>query len=211
MNVSLDTLDRRQAAALARGDVLPDVLAGIGAARRAGLAVKLNCVAMPGVNDAPDDLAELVRYAEGIGPLRFIEYMPMGATGAAHGGTAATVTAGEVRRRLAAAGVALAPAGRAEASDPAELYVTPQGQTVGFIHSISGHFCAACDRMRLTATGGLRPCLHQDAEVDLRAVLRSGGDVAGAFAEAARLKWAGHRMNDLVPLTVGREMVTIGG
>lgn len=68
--------------------------------------------------------------------------------------------------------------------------------------------------MRLTAEGGLRPCLHQDAEVDVRRVRRGGGtdeDVAAAFREAAGLKWAGHRMTALVPLYSRKDMVAIGG
>ena len=215
VNVSLDTLDRGRAAELARGDVLPGVLDGIDAALDAGLKVKLNAVVTPGVNDAPDDLADLCGYAADKGvPLRFIEYMPMGVSGDAHGGTASTVTAAEVRRRLAAAGVTLHRRERADASEPAEPFADDKGNEVGFIHSVSEHFCGACDRMRLTATGKLAPCLHQDAETDLMAVLRGGGtdtEVAEVFDKAASLKWAGHRMNDIVPLTVRREMVTIGG
>ena len=212
-NVSLDTLDRHAAAKLARADVLPGVLDGIDAALDAGLAVKLNAVVMPGVNDAPDDLAALAAYARARDvPLRFIEYMPMGQSGRANGGTASTVTAAAIRRRLAAAGVVLERGVRADPADPAEPWHDPAGGgEIGFIHSVSEHFCGACDRMRLTAEGELRPCLHQDAGVDLRSVLRGGGDVSAAFARAAALKWPGHRMTAAVPLTVRREMVTIGG
>jgi cyclic pyranopterin phosphate synthase len=68
--------------------------------------------------------------------------------------------------------------------------------------------------MRLTAEGGLRPCLHQDAEVDVKGVLRNGGsdaDIESAFREAANLKWAGHHINDVIPLYSAKEMVAIGG
>ncbi len=215
VNISLDTLDRQQAAELARADVLPTVLAGIDAALDARLAVKLNTVLMPGVNDSPDDLLALVRFAgEKRVPLRFIEYMPMGQSGTANGGTTATLTAAQIRRRLATAGIELAPQPRPDPTDPAAPWATVDGQSIGFIHSVSDHFCGACDRMRLTAEGGLRPCLHQDAEVDLRRPLRQGGtddDIAATFTQAAALKWAGHQMNATVPLTVRREMVTIGG
>ena len=215
VNISLDTLDRQRAADLARADVLPGVLDGIEAALEAGLRVKLNCVAMPGVNDGASDLADLCRYAIERGvPLRFIEYMPMGVSGGLNGGTKSTVTAAEVRRRLASAGVRLSRLDRHNAADPAEPFAVEGGGEVGFIHSISEHFCEQCDRMRVTAEGELRPCLHQDVGVDLRRVLRGGGDdaqIIAAFAEAAGLKWASHRMGDIVPLTVKREMVTIGG
>ena len=100
VNISLDTLDRGRATSLARADVLPSVLAGIEAALDAGLAVKLNAVVVPGINDAPSDLAALVRFAGDRGvTLRFIEYMPMGQSGHDNGGTRATVTAAIVRRR----------------------------------------------------------------------------------------------------------------
>jgi cyclic pyranopterin phosphate synthase len=79
---------------------------------------------------------------------------------------------------------------------------------------MSEHFCDTCNRMRLTAEGGLRPCLHQDAEVDARAILRSGlsdAEIAGAFRRAADIKWAGHRMTATIPLYSAKNMVAIGG
>ena len=100
-------------------------------------------------------------------------------------------------------------------NDPARGYVCRKsGARVGFITSMSDHFCDSCNRMRLTAEGGLRPCLHQDAEVDVRAVLRKGGsddEIARAFQQAAGLKWAGHKMTSAIPLYSSKEMVAIGG
>ncbi len=213
VNISLDTLCPRTAAKLARGDVLAAVLDGIAAACDVGLAVKLNCVVVPNVNDSPADLASLVRYATDVNvPIRFIEYMPMGVSGDING--SAIVTAATMRQRLAEAGIELASVERPDPADPASPWRTGDGGSVGFIHSVSQHFCDACDRMRLTAEGTLRPCLHQDVEHDLRPLLQGGcsdGDIADAFVAAAGLKWAGHQMNGLVPLTVRREMVTIGG
>jgi len=100
-------------------------------------------------------------------------------------------------------------------SDPARGWVCRRsGARVGFITSMSDHFCDTCNRMRLTAEGGLRPCLHQNAEVDVRSVLRSGGDdgeVEDAYRQAANLKWAGHQMNAFVPIYSSKEMLRIGG
>ncbi len=206
VNISLDTVNRRTAAELARADVLAEILLGIDAAMGAGLTVKLNAVIVPDVNDDAADLAALVDFTEEHRlPLRFIEYMPMGSV------DVGTVTAAEIRRRLSSVGVPLTPKPRHHPADPAEPFVTDAGHEIGFIHSISDHFCDACDRMRLTAEGTLRPCLHQDAEVDLRPVLHDDDALTAAFTQAASLKWAGHRIRDFVPLTVRREMVTLGG
>ncbi len=213
VNISLDSLHRDTAATLARRDVLPSVLAGIDAAIAARLGpIKLNCVVLPGVNDG--ELGDLVRYAaERDLEIRFIEYMPMGL--ARLDAANRTVTATRMRECLANDGIELARVRRGHAADPAEAWEDrATGARVGFITSMSQHFCDACDRMRLTAEGELRPCLHQDAGVSVRGLLRDGGsdaDLRQRFADAASLKWAGHAMNNLVPLHVSRDMVTIGG
>ena len=212
VNVSLDTLDRDRAAALARRDVLPSVLAGIEAAVAAGLTpLKLNAVVIGGVND--HELADLVAYAHGHGAeMRFIEYMPMG--DARLNGANRAVPAAEMRDRLSETFDLVRDDAR-DPHDPARGWVCRRtGARVGFISSISDHFCDGCNRMRLTAEGGLRPCLHQDVEVGVRGLLRDGGtdeQVAGAFRQAAGLKWAGHRMTQFVPLFSRKEMVAIGG
>jgi cyclic pyranopterin phosphate synthase len=144
--------------------------------------------------------------------MRFIEYMPMGV--ARHGVSGQTITASEMRRRLAADYDLVRDDSR-DPHDPARGWICRRsGTRVGFITSVSEHFCDTCNRMRLTAEGALRPCLHQDAEVDVRSILRSGGtndQLADAFRQAATLKWEGHRMTQLVPLFSRREMVAIGG
>ncbi len=144
--------------------------------------------------------------------MRFIEFMPMGA--ARKDERNKTVTMWEMLERLKER-FDLVPEENSSGNDPARGWVCRRTNArVGFITSMSDHFCESCSRMRLTAEGGLRPCLHQDAEVDLRAVLRGGGDdreVAEAFQRAANLKWAGHQMNAFVPIYSRREMVRIGG
>jgi len=104
-------------------------------------------------------------------------------------------------------------------SDPARgWHCVQSGARVAFISSISEAFCETCNRMRLTADGGLRPCLHQDAEEPARALLRSGLDettlneeLKGSFRRAAALKWVGHHMNDFIPLHSAKDMISIGG
>ena len=218
VNISIDTLNRDRAAAIARRDVLPSVLAGIDAAIAAGLKpIKLNAVVIRGQND--DELSALVHFAHDRGAeMRFIEYMPMGE--ARHckdmGEASTTVTADEMRRRLADDfDLTRQSADAGDPHDPARTWVCSRtGARVGFITSVSEHFCGSCNRMRLTAEGGLRPCLHQDAEVDVRSILRNGqtdASIADAYRRAAGLKWEGHQMTQLVPLFSRREMVAIGG
>ncbi len=209
VNISLDTLQRDKAAEIARRDEFERVLSGIEASKRAGLGLKFNTVVMRGLND--DELPDLLDFARSYdAQIRFIEYMPMGM--ARFDERNRLVASGEIRAILGSQ-FDLVP--EAENGDPARGYICQKtGARAGFISSMSDHFCDSCNRMRLTATGGLRPCLHQNAEVDARAVLRNGGsdeDVRAAFLEAAGMKWAGHRMNDVIPLFSGKEMVSIGG
>lgn len=215
LNISIDTLDPVKAAEIARRDYFAAVQRGIDAAYRLGIRMKFNTVVMRGTND--DELGDLAEFANQYqSQIRFIEYMPMGA--ARFDEHNKLVTATEIRERLEAR-FDLRPAQGTDPSDPARLFVCSRtGAQVGFITSMSEHFCGTCNRMRLTALGGLRPCLHQNAEVDTRTFLRGGlsGEpletaLRNAYFEAAGLKWAGHHMNDVIPLFSAKEMVSIGG
>ena len=210
VNISIDTLDKAKAFAIARRDDFERVQRGIEAAHEVGLGIKFNTVAMRGTND--DELGDLVEFAASYGaPIRFIEYMPMG-----------EARLDEVNQTISAREMRLILNQRFDlqeqprrAGDPARSWVCARsGAQIGFISSMTDHFCETCNRMRLTATGGLRPCLHQDAETDVRAILRGGGsdeEIKNAYFEAAGLKWAGHRMNDVIPLYSSKDMVSIGG
>lgn len=212
INISLDTLRPERNRELTRRNHLPAVLKGVDAALATGFApLKFNAVVLRGIND--DELCDLVRFAhERKSQMRFIEFMPMGA--ARKDERNQTVTMKEMLERLKEQ-FDLVPEETSGVSDPARGWTCRRtGARVGFITSMSEHFCDSCSRMRLTAEGGLRPCLHQDAEVDLKAVLRSGADdseIENAFQRAADLKWSGHQMNDFVPIYSRREMVRIGG
>lgn len=217
INISLDTVNRREFADLTRRDRLPSVLRGVRAAREAGLSpVKVNAVPMratlPG---APDLLAWALE--EGV-QLRFIEEMPLDADLA--WSRVEMVSAAEVLETLAER-FDLVPAGREDPSAPAELWevaghVGPGGApaTVGIIATVTRNFCAACDRTRLTAEGTVRSCLFSDDETDILGVLRSGAgdaEVADVWRGAMWGKQAGHGIGGKSFSRPRRSMGAIGG
>jgi cyclic pyranopterin phosphate synthase len=213
VNVSLDTIDREAFTRLTRRDRLDDVVKGLAAAAEAGLTpVKVNAVAMRGVNDA--DVADLLQWCLDRGyELRFIEQMPLDAD---HRWERSTmVTQAEVLERLGER-FTLTPTGAAErGSAPAETWLVDGGPAVvGVIASVSEPFCGACDRMRLTADGQLRSCLFARTEDDLRTPLRAGASDDELAAQMQRLmaaKKAGHGIDDPSFLQPARPMSAIGG
>lgn len=211
VNISLDTLDAATFTRLTRRDRLIDTLAGIAAADAAGLhPIKLNAVAMRGVND--HEVVDLLRFAVDHGyEMRFIEQMPLDA---GHTWDRQEMgTQGEILARLRAAFTLTEVPGRGAA--PAELWYVDGGPArVGVIASVSAPFCGACDRLRLTADGQLRSCLFARSETDLRTPLREGADddaIAQAFRACLAGKRAGHDINDPTFLQPTRPMSAIGG
>jgi len=215
VNISLDTLDRARFISLTRRDRLVETLAGIAAADAAGLRpVKLNAVAMRGVND--DEVVALTRFAVDRGyQMRFIEQMPL--DGGHTWDRTEMVTQAEILARLHAEFTLTEVPGRGAA--PAELWTVDGGPaTVGVIASVSAPFCGSCDRLRLTADGQLRACLFSQGETDVRSLVRSEGstaDVDAAIADAYRRclagKKAGHDIDDPSFLQPTRPMSAIGG
>lgn len=211
VNVSLDTLDRERFTRLTRRDRLDATLAGLAAAREAGLRpIKLNAVAMRGVND--DEVVDLVRFAVDHGyEMRFIEQMPLDAGHTWDRGQ--MVTQAEVLERLRAAFRLTAVDGRG--ASPAQLWVVDDGPaTVGVIASVTAPFCGACDRLRLTADGQLRSCLFARTETDLRSLLRDGADdaaLASAVLACVAGKKAGHGIGEPTFVQPARPMSAIGG
>jgi cyclic pyranopterin phosphate synthase len=212
VNVSLDSIRPETFHEITRRDRLKDVVAGLAAARAAGLGpVKINAVLMRGVND--DQAPELLRWslAEGY-HLRFIEQMPLDAQ---HGWSReGMITADEILASLEAE-FALEPAEEPRGSAPAELFQVDGGPgTVGVIASVTRPFCGDCDRVRLTADGQVRNCLFAREESDLRAALRAGAsdeDLAERWVVAMRGKRAGHGIDDPSFLQPDRPMSAIGG
>ncbi|WP_068279025.1 GTP 3',8-cyclase MoaA [Aldersonia kunmingensis] len=211
VNISLDSVDRAEFAKLTRRDRLPSVLAGIRAARQAGLSpVKVNAVLMPDtLAGAPDLLAWCLD--EGC-ELRFIEEMPLDAD---HEWARANMVTAATLLEVLGTRFELTEVGRDDPAAPAELWTVNGGPaTVGIIASVTRSFCTTCDRTRLTADGMIRSCLFSDHEVDLRGPLRAGasdGELAQLWRGAMWQKWAGHGIGaaDFVP--PDRTMGAIGG
>jgi cyclic pyranopterin phosphate synthase len=216
VNVSLDSLDRAQFAAVARRDRLGDVLDGLAAARAAGLQpIKVNAVLVPGTGR--DSIVELLRFClRGGYQLRFIEQMPLDA--GHHWRRGAGPSADDVLATLQQE-FRLRPDSSPRGSAPAELWLVdarpdcPAGK-VGVIASVTHAFCSRCDRSRLTADGQVRNCLFAAEETDLRRLLRQGaGDdaIEAAWRAAMWRKAAGHGINNPDFVQPDRPMSAIGG
>jgi len=208
VNVSLDSLRSDRFHRITRMGNLDDVLRGIEAARQAGLdPVKTNTVVIRGTND--DEVLDFARLTiEGEWHVRFIEYMPFSKGEKADH---LLVPVSEIKQRIETLGE-LEPS-PSSGGGPARYFRLPGARgTIGFISPVSEHFCRACNRLRLTADGKLRPCLFSDTEIDLREPLRQGAtadDIKRLIQEAASCKPEGHKLG--AGITCERFMVQIGG
>ena len=191
INVSLDTLRPDRFKAITRWGDFSQVMAGIDAAEKAGLAVKLNAVALKGLND--DEIEDLLKFAHGRGfDLTFIETMPMGDIGEDR--TDHYLPLSIVRARLmdrwTLEDIPYRTGGPAR-----YVRVRETGGRIGFITPMTHNFCESCNRVRLTCTGTLYMCLGQDDAADLRAPLRASPDdrlLSAAIDEAISRKPKGH-------------------
>ena len=182
INVSLDTLDREGFARLARRDSLPQVLEGIAAAQAAGLKVKLNTVALKGVNE--DEIPALIAWAHGQGcELTLIEVMPLGEVEEDRFDHYLPLVA--VRERLESRWM-LTPSDHRTGGPARYFDVVETGGRLGLITPLTNNFCDGCNRIRVTATGQLYACLGGEERVDLRGALRSA-DPARALQDALDL------------------------
>jgi cyclic pyranopterin phosphate synthase len=192
VNVSLDTLDRAKFAALTRWGRLEQVMEGLDAAQAAGLAVKINAVALKGVNE--DEFDRLVAWTGERGfDLVFIEVMPMGDIGGENR-LEQYLPLSLVRRRLAARWT-LDETDYRTGGPARYATVRETGRRLGFITPLTHNFCESCNRVRLTCTGTLYMCLGQGDAADLRAPLRASGDdraLEAAIREAIARKPRGH-------------------
>jgi len=211
VNISLDSLDREKFRAITRGGKLDDVLAGLEAARAAGLhPVKINAVVVRGFNEG--DVVDLARLTLAHDwAVRFIEMMPFGSVAGFQ--TNAYVPSAETMARIEGALGPLRPLD-VTGYDPARTYRLEEAPgTLGFISSVSQPFCAQCGRLRLTAEGRLRLCLLRDDEADLRTPLRNGAtyeEMRERFRAAAYRKPWGHGLaRGVIPRH--RVMSQIGG
>ena len=213
VNVSLDTVDPSDFLSLTRRDRFGDVERGLKAAASAGLTpVKVNAVAMRGINDRT--VADVLQWCLDRGyDLRFIEQMPLDAQHAWQ--REQMVTADEVRARLSERFTLTPMPDDSRGSAPAELFLVDGGPaTVGIIASVSAPFCAACDRVRLTADGQVRNCLFAKGEVDLRGPLRDGAtdeDLVALIQGEMWRKARGHGIGRPDFTQPERPMSAIGG
>jgi cyclic pyranopterin phosphate synthase len=191
INVSLDTLDPVKFRAITRWGEIDKVLAGIEAARAAGLAVKINAVALKNLNE--DEIPSLLEWAHGKGmALTLIEVMPMGEIG--EGRIDQYVPLSLVRARLAQH-YTLTDLDETSGGPARYVRVGETGGKLGFITPMTHNFCESCNRVRLTCTGTLFMCLGQEDAADLRAPLRlseSDEPLDMAIAEAISRKPKGH-------------------
>ncbi len=212
INVSLDTLDPERFSTITRRGRLADVMAGIDAAQAAGLSLKINMVAMRGVND--DEIEPMMAWAHGRGMgLTLIEGMPLGEVGLDRVDTYLPLRElhGRLAQRYTLTRLAKKTGGPARYDHVAET-----GGVLGYITPMSHNFCESCNRVRLTATGQLFLCLGQDDQLSLRDALREGGRAGldAALDRAMLIKPKGHDFvidrNAPAP-AVARHMSVTGG
>ena len=215
VNVSLDTLDSVRFKEMTHRDRFHDVITGIEAAQAAGLTpLKVNSVLLKGIND--DEAIPLLRHAlANDWSLRFIEQMPLDAGDL--WARPAMVTADEIQSELERE-FDLTPVPSRGSAPAEEFYVNGGPATVGIIASVTRPFCAACDRLRLTADGQFRNCLFARDETDVRAVLRSDvsqsekdAGVRAIIESVTKAKLPGHGINDPDFIKPDRPMSAIGG
>ena len=209
LNVSLDSLERGTFAAITRGGDLEKVLAGLAAADRAGLKIKLNMVVMRGINDH-----EVIPFAalslEKPWSIRFIEYMP---TIREPQWRQKIVAGAEILERLRSR-FTLQEISSGRYCGPARPYRSAGARgTIGIITPMSEHFCGDCNRIRVTATGLAKGCLFSDAAVDLRPYLGATQSVLlqQVLQEVIALKPGQHRLVEAPEATLPFNMSDIGG
>ena len=212
VNISLDTLDSAQYAAITGRDYLAQTIAGLDAARAAGFeSIKLNCVLMRGRNE--DQLPALIQFAGEHGYLlRFIELMPVSTTDVLTEQNFLPIA--EARRLVERSTGPLTARPDFKTNGPALYYqLAGSEQLIGFIGAMTDlHFCESCNKLRLTCEGKLRPCLGSYLEFDIREPLRAGADddeLARFFRDVVDRKPQQHDFRE--NYQPNRKMVAIGG
>jgi len=208
LNVSLDSLKRERVEKINGRDVFDRIMTGLNAAREAGFGkIKLNMVAMAGVND--DEIDAMVEFAmSGNYILRLIETMPMGVTGRASSFLDLQPVKARLAQKYGLIETALPGGG------PARYLGTPDGRfNIGFITPLSQHFCETCNRVRVSVDGTLYLCLGQDDKLELGPLLRAGAtdaEIEQAITDAIARKPARHEFRE-APQKLVRFMSMTGG
>lgn len=206
VNISLDTMNSEKYEYITRGGRLKDAADGVEAAEAAGLLpVKLNTVLIGGFND--DEIPSFVKLTEQRNiDVRFIELMPIGQAG--HWAQKHFIPNTEVLRQVPE----LVPISSDDPSSPARYYQLPGALgRVGLINPISHAFCGSCNRIRLTADGKLKPCLHTEAEIDIKKALADERNLLHLIREAILEKPVQHNLNCDKSKPIERDMYRIGG
>jgi cyclic pyranopterin phosphate synthase len=213
VNVSLDTLRPERFQALTRRPGLEQVLAGIAAAEKAGLLpIKINVIPFADFN--ADEILDFARLTlEHPWDVRFIEFMPISADLEYVSKDGLSMT--EIQEQMLSIGDLEILPREQSYSGPAHMYRLPHANgRIGLIPSVSGHFCADCNRLRVMADGRVRGCLFDNAEIDLKPVLRNGSDdqaLAELLLAAACAKPEKHQINAKGFAAPNRRMHGIGG
>jgi cyclic pyranopterin phosphate synthase len=209
LNVSLDSMQPKTFSMLTRGGDLRKAMDGIDAAEEAGFpSVKINTVVIRGVNDGEflDFAALTLRTPHQV---RFIEYMP---TSIAPNWSSAFVSGEEILQQISKT-YPLNPVPNAGAAGPAKIFRIPGALgTIGIITPISNHFCASCNRIRVTASGVVKGCLFDNGETSLKPYLdRSDDELRGVLMRVLRNKPDRHHLLDSESLITPFSMSEIGG
>jgi cyclic pyranopterin phosphate synthase len=208
VNVSLDSLDPERFRHITRRGDLAQVFGGIAAAKAAGLRVKINMVALKGLNE--DEIEPMARWCASEGhDLTLIETMPLGAVEDER--TDHYLPLDAVKRGLEERLTLVPSLGRT--GGPARYYdVAELGLRLGLITPLTGNFCTSCNRVRVTATGTVYGCLGQDQKIELRDLMRSGQPLDEALDALMRAKPKGHDFQIAAPRpAVARHMSVTGG
>lgn len=211
INISVDTLNKEKFSKITGYNFFDQIWEGIELARKMGFdPIKLNVVPLKGIND--DELIDIagLSYTHPF-HIRFIEYMPIGTNQI---DIDRHLLAPEIKKRVNKLGN-LIPVERSINDGPAERFKFEGALgEIGFIRPISRHFCNTCNRLRLSASGRLRPCLLSDDQEDLKTLLRnecSDSELAEVFLKAVRHKPYQHKLAVDHPAGVSAQMCDIGG
>ncbi len=208
INVSLDTLDPEKYRKITQSDALADVLDGISAIEKYDFPLKINSVLQRGVNDS--DWQELIGLAKDRRiDVRFIEMMPIG-----HGKQFDPISNAEILQKLREHYGAVEEVEKVRGNGPATYCHIPAFTgNIGFISAIHGKFCSACNRIRLTSTGQIKPCLCYEDHISLKEAVRSGrtDEIQKLLLSAIDRKPDGHRFDESEMITEKHEMAQIGG
>lgn len=210
VNISLDSLNPEKYKEITRGGDLNKVLRAIDMAIDKGLTpVKVNAVVIKGFND--DEIEDFIRWTlDKEVEMRFIEYMPIGDSLVWKDGYFPLDTVREIGERVGK----VIDMESAKSNGPAQLFKIEGAKgSVGVIHPVSQHFCASCNRLRLTADGKLKPCLFWQKEIDVKPYIQDREQLIDVFAETLNVKKEKHEMTDELLRTdrTDRKMSQIGG